>query len=134
MLLLDTNIVSFSFKADSRSQLYASWLQGQSLAIAFVTAAELYKWPLERGWGTEKRETLDRFVGSFAVLPYDDALARAWAQLMADCKRRGRVPDFADAWIAATAIRHTLVLVTHNPKDFAGIQGLTVWSKAPGHA
>ena len=92
MLLIDTNIVSFLFKQDSRAKLYTPWLRGQPLVIAFVTAAELYKWPLERGWGPEEREALDRFVRSFAVLPYDDALARTWAWLMADAKRAGVCP------------------------------------------
>jgi predicted nucleic acid-binding protein len=45
MLLIDTNIVSFLFKGDSRASHYAPWLCGQDLAISFVTAAELYKWP-----------------------------------------------------------------------------------------
>lgn len=131
MLLIDTNIVSFLFKKDSRADLYAPWLRNQELAVSFVTAAELYKWPLERGWGQEKQAALDRFVRSFLLLPYDNALARTWARLMADAKRRGNVPNFADAWIAATALRHDLALVTHNPKHFAGIEGLTVWTKAP---
>jgi len=130
MLLIDTNIVSFLFKSDSRADLYAPWLRDQDLAVSFVTAAELYKWPLERGWGAERVAALDRFVRSFAVLPYDDALARTWARLMADAKRRGGVPNFADAWIGATGLRYGLVLVTHNPKHFAGIEGLTVWSRA----
>ena len=133
MILLDTNIVSFFFKTDSRSALYAPWLRGQTLAITFVTAGELYRWPLERGWGMQKREALDRLTRSFAILPYDDALSRSWASLMADGKRRGCVPTFADSWIAATAIRHGLVLVTHNPSDFFGIEQLTIWSRAPGH-
>jgi predicted nucleic acid-binding protein len=134
MLLIDTNIVSYLFKEDSRARLYAPFLQGQSLAIAFVTAAELYKWPLERAWGTQKREALDHLMGTFVILPYDDALARTWARLMVDGRQRGRAPNFADAWIAATALRHGLVLVTHNPRDFAGVEGLTVWTRAPGYA
>jgi len=31
-----------------------------------------------------------------------------------------------DWWIAACAIRHGLPLVTHDSKDFDGIEGLTV--------
>jgi tRNA(fMet)-specific endonuclease VapC len=43
MLLLDTNIVSFIFKRDSRATAYAALLQGNRLAISFMTAAELFQ-------------------------------------------------------------------------------------------
>ena len=37
--LLDTNIVSFLLKGDSRAQAYAPSLQGKRLAISFMTVA-----------------------------------------------------------------------------------------------
>lgn len=126
MLLLDTNIVSFLFKRDSRFVPYQEQLRGQTLAIAFVTVGELYKWPLERNWGEERRRALESLIHGFAVLPYDDQLARTWAELMAAGKRAGRVPNFADSWIAATALRHGLALVTHNAKHFQKVAGLKI--------
>ena len=41
-MLLDTNIVSFVFKRDTRATAYAPLLQGNRLAISFMTAAELF--------------------------------------------------------------------------------------------
>jgi tRNA(fMet)-specific endonuclease VapC len=49
-VLLDTNIVSFLFKGDSRIQLYMPYLQGQQLAISFMTVAELFQWAAVRNW------------------------------------------------------------------------------------
>ncbi len=43
-VLLDTNIVSFIFKEDSRVRDYAPLLLHQELAIAPMTVAELYQW------------------------------------------------------------------------------------------
>ena len=40
-VLLDTNIVSYLFKGDSRAALYAPHLLGRELAIAMMTVAEL---------------------------------------------------------------------------------------------
>jgi predicted nucleic acid-binding protein len=31
-----------------------------------------------------------------------------------------------DGWIAATAIHYRVLLVTHDPTDYAGVPGLTV--------
>jgi tRNA(fMet)-specific endonuclease VapC len=131
MLLLDTNIVSFIFKGDTRARHYHGRLQNEPYAISFITAGELYKWLLERNWGEKRRAELDHLMRSYLVLPYDDALARTWASLMAAGKQRGRIPGYADSRIASTALRHDLVLVTHNPRDFAGIEGLKIWTQAP---
>ena len=63
------------------------------------------------------------------MLPYDDALAWAWAELVGKTCR-GRPMSLQDSWIAATAIRHTMPLVTHNRKHFENVPGLTVISEA----
>ena len=48
---------------------------------------------------------------------------------MGDGDRAGRTPAAADAQIAAVAIRHDLILVTRNVKDFVhfDIQLLNPW-------
>ena len=57
------------------------------------------------------------------VVPYDTELARTWARVMTEAKRRGRRLEAGDGWIAATAIHRKLVLVTYD-RDFVGL-GLT---------
>ena len=42
----------------------------------------------------------------------------------ADRQRIGRMISPQDAWIAATALRHDLPLITHNIKDFQEISNL----------
>jgi len=130
-MLLDTNIVSYFYRRDTRAALYERHLFGQPRYIAFMTLGELYKWPLERNWGPQRRADLENYLCSYVVLPYDDALARTWASLSASAKQRGRILGYADSWIAATALRHDLTLITHNSRDFAGIEGLKLWTQAP---
>jgi tRNA(fMet)-specific endonuclease VapC len=43
-VLLDTNIISFLFKGDTRVVAYAPLLQGNRLAISFMTVAKLFEW------------------------------------------------------------------------------------------
>ena len=130
MLLLDTDIVSFAFKRDSRAQVYERHTAGSLVAISFMTLAELYKWPLERGFSPERREKLEEFIRSMVVLPADSSLAQQWAELMVDLKRKGYAVSFPDSWVAATALRHHLPLVTHNRKHFEHIPGLTLISES----
>ncbi len=128
MVLLDTNVVSYFFRGDRRAEAYESVIVGQARGIAFMTLAELYKWPLERNWGARRRETLEAYLASHVVLPADDELARCWARLVTEQAKLGRTLGFADAWIAATALRHSLPIVTHNKKHFEKVPGLEVIS------
>jgi hypothetical protein len=41
-VLLDTDVVSFLFKGDSRGAAYAPLLRGNRLALSFMTVAELF--------------------------------------------------------------------------------------------
>ena len=59
VVLLDTNIVSFLLKGDSRAVLYAPHLQGRRLAISFMTVAELFQWAFVRGWGDSRQQALE---------------------------------------------------------------------------
>lgn len=129
MLLLDTNIISFQFRSDTRASLYHEQISGQNQAIAFVTLAEIYKWPLERNFSSGRRAALERHVRPYLVLPFDDALARRWAEMSVQLKRAGRGISDADGWIAATALRHDVALVTHNPSHFEYVLGLKIISR-----
>jgi predicted nucleic acid-binding protein len=70
-VLLDTNIVSFVFRRDTRAAAYAPLLQGNRLAISFMTAAELFQWANARKWGQPRFERLDQ-----AIATYLDRFAR----------------------------------------------------------
>ena len=43
ILLLDTDVVSFLLKGDSRANNYASIIQGNRLALSFMTVTELFQ-------------------------------------------------------------------------------------------
>ncbi len=66
----------------------------------------------------------ERLIASLAVLSFDDAAARAYAQLPF---RRGRF----DRLIAGHALSADLILVTNNEKDYADIAGLRLenWTR-----
>ena len=53
-LLVDTNIVSYLLKGDSRALLYKPYLQGNELAISLMTVAELLQWSEMQGWGSKR--------------------------------------------------------------------------------
>jgi|SRR6516225_9996728 tRNA(fMet)-specific endonuclease VapC len=129
-MLLDTNIVSFFFRRDTRARPYERHLLGQPRYIAFVTLAELYQWVILRPFTPQNRQRLLDHVADHIVLPFDDILAWRWAELSANCRRSGNMMSSSDLWIAATALRHNLPLVTHNRRHFANVPGLTIITEA----
>lgn len=123
-LLLDTNIVSFLLKEDSRAQTYAPYLENRRLAISFMTVAELFQWAAIRKWGARRTRQLEVSLQHYTILPFNIDLCRLWGEIRAECRAAGRPISPQDAWVAATALQHNLRLVTHNPADFETIEKL----------
>ncbi len=126
-VVVDTNVVSYRFKGDTRGDLYTKHLVGRTPAVSFMTVAELYRWAVHRNWGATRVSRLRADLGQYLALPSDDQVAWEWAKLMSI---PGRPVDAGDAWIAATAIRHAVPLVSHNRSHFERIPGLQLLSEA----
>ncbi len=123
-VLLDTDVLSFFAKADTRASAYAPAIAGRRLCISFQTVAELQLWALLRRWGASRRAELDALIAQHMVLHDDAALARRWAEITGNRRRLGQPIECGDAWIAATALRHDIPLATHNARDYQDIPGL----------
>lgn len=129
-VVVDTDVISFLLKDDTRAQLYRQHLQDKTLVLSFMTVAELYQWAYQRNWGEKRLAWLEDRLHSFVIAPYDNELCRRWAILCVERQRLGKPISAQDAWIAATAVRHEVPLVTHNQFDFADITGLTIISQS----
>lgn len=67
IVLLDTNVVSYLFKGDTRAAAYAPILRSHRLAISFISAAELFEWAMTRKWGQVRLARLEHWrpISSF---------------------------------------------------------------------
>jgi predicted nucleic acid-binding protein len=124
-IVLDTNVVSYLMGGHSLSQSYRPHLEGRTLAISFMTVGELYEGAYRRGWGEGKLAKLKQTIRSHVVIPFSFGLCREWGAIRYE-RRQQQPIAVDDAWIAATARAHGCPLVTHNPNDFRGIDGLDV--------
>jgi len=124
--LLDTSVfVAIERDTDLRSE--AMPLTG---AASVVTKAEL-----RAGiFAADDIETRDRriktleLVTRIPLLPVDDEVSNAWAQMRAYLAASGRRVKANDMWIAATAAAHEIPVVTQDADFDAlnGVAGLTV--------
>jgi len=99
--------------------------------ITAITLAELSVGPLVASNDQEpaaRQAHLQQAEADFDALPFDAAAARSFGQVAASLRRAGRKPAARayDAMIAAVALANDLPIHTCNPRDFTGIDGLTV--------
>jgi tRNA(fMet)-specific endonuclease VapC len=128
-LVVDTNVVSFTFKKDSRSVLYESHLQGNFLVISFMTLAELKLWTLKNNWGEKRKDNFAEFLKDYLVIYSDEKLCEIWAQIKSDAHKNGNPIDTADAWVASVALLFDIPLVTHNRRHFENVKDLKIVSE-----
>ena len=126
-IILDTNIVSYLMKNHSLAERYRPHLEGRTLAISFMTAAELHEGAFRAGWGSRRLAWLESVLRRYLVFPSTPETCSRWGQIRAE--RRNQSISCEDAWIAATALVYQCPLVTHNAVDFTGITGLQIVSE-----
>ena len=124
--LLDTNVISEPMRARPNAGVL-DWLarvDEDRVFLSVVTITEL-RYGIERLAVGKRREGLDawlrkdlgtRFEGR--VLPVDVGVADACGRLVARSESLGHPIEPRDAFIAATAEVHGLILVTRNVSDF----------------
>ena len=132
MILLDTNVVSEVMR-QKPSDNVLNWLNGYDstdLLISSITIAEIC-YGLRILPVGQRRQLLqmrfEQFISKgFAgnIVDFNELAARAYAEIMAVRKEKGRPMSLPDGQIAAIAQINHLVLATRNITDFedCGIQ------------
>jgi len=129
-VVVDTDIISFLYKRDTRAKLYEPHLNDPPFIVSFMSLAELRRWALERNWNESRRQQLESYLTRYLVLHSDDLMCDRWAEAMHTARMHGRPIGPADAWIAATALLMDVPLVTHNRTHYEGVVGLRVISES----
>lgn len=83
---------------------------------------ELWYGAIKARWGEAKRGQLDERIRRYVVLACDEATVRAWAELRARVEEHGLSKQTTDLWIAATAERHGLPLLTRDSGFFTALE------------
>jgi tRNA(fMet)-specific endonuclease VapC len=123
LILLDTNIVVAYLNGHAGiAQRMAT--HHTDIAIPSLVAAELYYGACASTRAEENLAKLERLWEILPIVNFDLSAAWRFGTLKADLRKRGRPTGETDAWIAAMALTHSAILVTHNTRDFQQIQGL----------
>jgi tRNA(fMet)-specific endonuclease VapC len=131
-IVIDTDVFSADLVPGSRlAERYAPIITGRPAFISFQTATELRYGALQRGWGEARLLKLEALIGRVEVVHTGPDLVMVCAQLRATCQAQGHAlaqrAHNADRWIAATAIRLGVPLVS-NDQIFRDVPGLMLES------
>lgn len=100
----------------------------EQIAVSVITAAELELGVL-RATSPDARairlSTLSRVQATYPLLPIDAETASCFARIASAERSRGRRLRRHDTWIAATALRHDVAIVTQD-SDFSSFDEVPV--------
>ncbi len=139
--LLDTNVFS-EWTRPRPDPGVVAWLAAADedrIRLSVITLAEL-RHGVERLGNGARRVRLEAWLAKelptrfySRVLPVDEETADLCGRCLARAQAIGRPANTMDAFIAATALRNNLVLVTRNTDDFEklGVRLVNPWHEAP---
>jgi tRNA(fMet)-specific endonuclease VapC len=129
--LLDTSTLSRFVQRDGGVLARLARESPADLAISSVTRLEI-EYGLRANPARERAigKVVRSFCESLETLAFDAACADRGAEVRAALRARGTPIGPFDLLIGATALRHGLVMVTNNIREFERIDGLRVedWS------
>jgi toxin FitB len=135
-IVLDTNVVSETRRKRPDAGVLA-WLDARPPELLFITATVLAE--LAAGVRTapdarlaaKLRLWLEEMLLTFRgrVLPFDEAAALVYGEIVAAARARGKPPQVGDAQIAAVARCHGLAVATRDVDGFAhlGVEVVDPW-------
>ena len=120
-MILDTNALSSFVDGDPQ---VGEVLRRQARAAIPVIVLGEFRYGIAQSRQRASYEAwLDAHLGHFDVLPVTDDTAVAYAALRVQLKESGRPIPANDAWIAALALQHRLLVLSRD-QHFDAVSGL----------
>ena len=124
--LLDTNVCIKYLNEDLiiRRKLENTYLE--DIAVCSVVKLELFYGAMRSDNPDQVWEKVKGFLEVFISLSLDDISALNAGKIRAQLANLGTPIGYNDLLIASIALSHDLILVTHNTKEFARVEGLKI--------
>ena len=123
---LETSTIINYLKGHSKTVDIINDLEGE-LSSSFICMAELYEGIFRvEDKKEQEKGVLDFFSGFSDIFSVNDEVAKKFGQIRADLKKKGKVIEDLDIFIAATCLVNNLTLVTSNVRHFKRIEGLHI--------
>ena len=124
MYILDTNTLIYFFKGTGRVAEKLLSIPPKDIGLPAIVLYEISV-GIAKLTSPEKRKLqLNQFSEVVNIFPFDRKEAVSAAEIRSNLEIQGRPIGPYDILIAATALANNAILVTHNSKEFARVEGL----------
>lgn len=125
--LPDTNVwIAYLNSRESQVKEVLSRHRLEDIALCSVVKAELIFGAFRSSRRDANLKVLQVLFSQMVSLPFDDTAAEHYGRIRADLAVQGKPIGPNDLMIAAIALTHDLVLVTHNIEEFGRVAGLRI--------
>ena len=97
MIVLDTSVISYIFKGDSRGDYYKDRIRGERCVVSFQTLEEVQFGALRNSWGQRRKNELELHLQQYEVIWPNQELVERCAYLRSEREGVGRSLAMADA-------------------------------------
>jgi tRNA(fMet)-specific endonuclease VapC len=125
--LLDTNTCIIYMKGQNlrlKQKLESTLIQ--DIAVCSTVKAELFYGAMKSANPKKNLMRQQNFLSQFQSLPFDDISTLTFATIRSQLEVVGTPIGAYDLQIAAIALAHDLILVTHNVREFSRIVDLKI--------
>lgn len=123
--LMDSNVVVAAFAEEQGLLQKLGRTPTEQIFVPAVVLGEMYFGALKSQRPEANLKRVEEFATASNVLPVDAGVARLYGKVRDGLRRIGRPIPENDLWIAATTLRHGLVLVTRD-SHFEHVERLLV--------
>lgn len=123
--LLDTCVISDFIKGEAGTTARLKQTPPTDIAVSAITVMELrYGLALNPQRAQKIEPAICSFLESVTILAFSHGEAEQAAQMRAALKSQGQPIGAYDVLIAATALQHSLLMITANQREFDRVSGL----------
>ena len=125
--VLDTNVCIRLLKGTSpQMKQRIAVVREEDVCVPAIVRYELYYGAYKSDRKEQTLNALNDFFSQYETASFDDSCARLCGEIRANLEKQGLPIGPYDLLIAATAIRHGLILVTHNTNEFSRVKQLVI--------
>ena len=127
--LADSDWVIGCLRNNAPYLLRLTELKPEGVALSIISVAEIYEGFYSARDSIRDEAAFREFLSDdISILALDEEICRVFARERTRLRRAGRLIGDMDLFIACTALRHGLVVLTNNVQHFGRVEGLEIIS------
>ena len=124
---IDTNIIIYALKNTyPRIKEHFQKISSYNIAVPSIVKAEIEYGAKKSKDYNKTIELYNKFLSIYDIVPFTEKETQVYGDIRAQLEKDGNVIGANDMLIAAIAMSHNGILVTHNTSEFSRIKGLKI--------